>query len=157
VFERHARLYACRRSNGHAVRLATRTDEFEASSDYSNVRLAGRFVAWVSSDTDLSCKAQCPPGYVATRTAIQVFDVRSRRRRTVDASPSGKALVLSRNGGVAWATQASGGGATEVRGSVRAGDDRLLDSGAIEPASLGIEITIVSWIRDGAERFARLR
>jgi hypothetical protein len=157
VFERRARLYACRRSNGRAVRLATRTDELETSSDFSNVRLAGRFVAWVSSDTDLSCKAQCPPGYVATRTAIQVFDVRLRRRRAVAASPSGRALVLSRNGGVAWATQAAAGGTTEVRGSVRAGDDRLFDSGAIDPASLGIEITIVSWVRDGVERFARLR
>ena len=36
-------------------------------------------------------------------------------------------------------------------------DNRLLDSGTIDPASLAIEITIISWTRDGLERFARLR
>ncbi len=34
---------------------------------------------------------------------------------------------------------------------------RVLDTGTIAPSSLRAEISIVSWVRDGVERFARLR
>jgi len=33
----------------------------------------------------------------------------------------------------------------------------VLDSGNIDPRSLVIETTIIGWMRDGVERFARLR
>ena len=33
----------------------------------------------------------------------------------------------------------------------------LIDSGNIDPRSLRIELTIVSWVKDGVEHFARLR
>lgn len=34
---------------------------------------------------------------------------------------------------------------------------RTLDSGAIDPKTLAVELTIVSWTKAGEERFARLR
>ena len=63
---------------------------------------------------------------------------------------------MSSRGGVAWASRSGDTGPVEIRASARAGDDRVLDRGNIDPNSLGIEITILSWTRDGIERFARL-
>jgi hypothetical protein len=150
-------LYACRRSTGKRSRLDRAFDDgYVTSATFTSVRLRGYYVAWVSSSTDVSCKAACPPGYEATSSAVEVFDVRRRRARTVDAAPLGEALVLSSRGGVAWASRSGTTGPVEIRASVRAGDNRLLDSGDIDPASLAIEITIISWTHTGEEHFARL-
>lgn len=71
--------------------------------------------------------------------------------------PLSRALVLSQGGGLAWASRSGETGPVEIRASVREGDNRVLDSGNIDPGSLAVEITIISWKRDGLERFARLR
>ncbi|HEV2724204.1 MAG TPA: hypothetical protein VGV10_06190 [Thermoleophilaceae bacterium] len=151
-------LYACRRSTGRRVLLhAAFDDDYVSSSSYRNVRLAGVFVAWAHTSTDVSCKAQCPPGYNPTTSAISVYDLRRHRVRTMPgAVPLGRALMLSRLGGVAWASAGSAG-SVEIHGSVRPGDDRVIDSGNIDPSSLTIEVTIIAWRRDGVERFPRLR
>ena len=65
--------------------------------------------------------------------------------------------MLSRLGGVAWAVRDAVSGGVEIHASLRTGDDRVIDSGNIDPKSLAIEITIISWMRDGVEQFARLR
>ncbi|MEA2421975.1 MAG: hypothetical protein QOF55_1074 [Thermoleophilaceae bacterium] len=151
-------LNACRRSTGRRVQLAAAFDDgFVTSASFADVRLSGLFVAWSETATDLSCKADCPPGYQPTTRAIGVYDMGHRRSRSVAGYPAMGALVLSRFGGVAWAAQAGSAGPVEIRGSVRSGDDRLLDSGNIDPKTLAIEITIISWTRDGEEHFARLR
>jgi len=152
------KLYACRRSTGKRFLLHVAfDDDYVSSSSYRNVRLAGAFVAWAYTSTDVSCKADCPEGYNPTTSGIRVYDLRQRRSRTVSgAAPLGGALVLSRLGGIAWASTSSSS-SVEIRGSVRPGDDRLIDSGNIDPRSLTIEITIISWRREGVERFARLR
>jgi hypothetical protein len=49
------------------------------------------------------------------------------------------------------------GGLVEIHTSVSGTEDEVVDSGIIDPATLAIEITIISWVRDGAERYARLR
>jgi hypothetical protein len=153
------KLYACRRSTGKRVLLHVAfDDDYVSSSSYRNVRLAGAFVAWAYTSTDVSCKADCPAGYNPTTAGIRVYDLRQRRSRTVSgAAPLGRALVLSRLGGIAWASTGRSGSSADIHGSVRPGDDRLIDSGNIDPRSLTIEITIISWRRDGVERFARLR
>jgi hypothetical protein len=151
-------LSACRRSTGRRVQLARAFDDgFAASATFGDVRLSGKFVAWSSTATDTSCKADCPAGYEPTTRAIDVYDVGRRKGRTVAGYPFNGALVLSRYGAVAWAARESNAGPVDVHASVRAGDDRVLDSGNIDPDSLAIEITIISWTRDGEEHFARLR
>ena len=153
-------LYSCRRSTGRRVRLATAFDENVdpyGAVLFNSVRLRGNYVAWATSVTDASCKASCPPGYQATKESIRLYNVRSRGRRTVDGYPLFRALVLSERGGVAWASRDGDTGPVEIRASARSGDNRMLDSGNIDPGSLAIEVTIISWTRDGLERFARLR
>src|SRR5215210_6728240 len=110
LYERGRNLYGCRRSSGRRVRLATRTDGVDLDSytisAYSNVRLAGRFVAWASSVTDVSCKAACPPGYDGTQSSVEVFDMRRRRGRRVAVEPNGaREVAVSGTGRVAWATR----------------------------------------------------
>jgi len=151
-------MYACRKSTGRRAQLAEASDDgLATSASYQHVRLAGGRIAWVSTATDRSCKADCPPGYEATSSRIAVFDVKARRSRAVVAAPLGGALVLSENGGVAWAARGAGPGLTDIHASPGGTEDTTLDSGGIDPASLAIEITIISWRRDGVERFARLR
>ena len=151
-------LYGCRRSTGKRSKLGRKFNDVETAGTFRDVRLRGNYVAFVSSFTDDSCKAACPPGYQPTTTSIEVFNVRKHRSRTVDASPVGTALVLTDRGGVAWAgAGAEANFGLEIRGSVKSGDNRLFDSGNIDPTSLAIEITIISWTRDGDEHFARLR
>ena len=154
------RLIACRRSTGRRATLFSNAgEELYTSSTFDSVRLRGYYVAWSSSTTDSSCKASCPdPNYNATTSSIRLHNVRTRRSRIVsDESPVSRALVVSNRGGVAWASHSAGMGPVEIRISVRAGDIRVLDRGRIDPRSLSIEIEIISWKRDGVERFARLR
>jgi hypothetical protein len=150
------RLYVCRRSTGRRRLLARRYEDITESASYANVRLAGSYVAWSYSETDIGCKAACPPDYEPTRRGIAVQDSRGGRRRVLPgAVPVGNDLVLGRSGAVAWITDVPSGG-REVRAFDRRGQ-LVLDRGAISARSLRIEITIVSWVRDGVERFARLR
>ena len=157
-------LYACRRFSGRHAQLARAfpllgsddDQEIYSAASFDRVRLRTLYVAWASTFTDASCKAACPPGYDGTSESIKVYNVRRRRERTVTGFPLGKALVLSKFGGVAWASRTSTG-QVEIRGSARSGDNRVFDSGDVDPSSLAIEITIISWTRGGQEQFARLR
>lgn len=152
-------LVGCVRSSGRRRPLGEAYDDgYVESGDYANVRLAGRYVAYSWTATDISCKAACPPDYDPTTEGIVSYDLRRHKARGVTgAIPVGRALVLSRNGGFAWASRTDPTGPVEIHASVRGGEDVVLDSGNIDPTSLAIEITIISWLRDGAERFARLR
>jgi hypothetical protein len=157
--EEGTRLVGCVRSSGRRRLLAEASDDdYVSSADYANVRLAGRHVAWSWTESDISCKAACPPGYDPTFESIVSYDLRHGSTREVAATrPVGRALVLSRSGGFAWAGRTDPTGPVEIHASVRGDEDVVLDSGDIDPASLAIEITIISWLHDGGERFARLR
>jgi hypothetical protein len=159
VYELGSKLYGCRRVTGKRVLLyEAYDDDYVSSASYGQVRLNGRFVAWTWQTYDISCKAACPPGYNPTNSGISVLDLRRRRGRTVTpAEPAGRALVVSRNGALAWLTRDSGGGPVELHVSLRLSEDRVIDSGNIDPGSLRVELTIISWRRDGVERFARLQ
>ena len=69
----------------------------------------------------------------------------------------GDAVVVSINGGLAWAAAGASPGVVDIHVSNEGQEDQIIDSGATDPKSLDIEKTIISWARDGAEHFARLR
>jgi len=146
-------LYGCLRSVGRPVELAEETDDLDSTSTFGDVRLSGRYAAWreTSTSTDDSCRADCPSsGFDGTTESVSVYDLRRRRTvRTVSDGVTDHALVLTRRGGVAWLS------GNDLFAADRSGQ-RLLDTGAIKPRSLRAEISIVSWVRDGVERFARL-
>jgi len=145
------RLYGCLRSVGRPVELSEATDDIDADSSFDDVRLSGRYAAWVETSTDLSCKAACPPFYTGITETVNVYDLRRRRTmRSVPAGVTDHALVLTRHGGAAWFSS------DEVIAADRSGTRRL-DIGVLKARSLRVEISIVSWVRDGVERFARLR
>jgi hypothetical protein len=160
VFQKDGSVLACVRATGKRVLLSEPDDgDFYTEEYFGKVALAGAFVAWTSETLDLSCKAACPPGYDTTAMRrLGVLNLRRRRSRvlTPDATVVG-APALSRTGRVAWASRENDSAPVVIHGSARRRQDRVLDSGAIAPRSLGIELTIVSWVRDGVERFARLR
>jgi hypothetical protein len=124
---------------------------------FGKVALAGRYVAYSSSVTDVSCKADCPPGYDGTTTRVGVVSPGRRRSRTIliGGTVIGTPVVSSL-GRVAWASRASGTAAVSINGSASGSRQVVLDRGAVDPASLRIELSIVSWVRDGLERFARI-
>ncbi len=143
-------LYGCLTINGVKRKLAVSGDEdLYSSSSFDHVRLAAHYVAWSQSSTDVSCKADCPPGYVPTRYTVRRYDLRRRRLRSLPAdAPS--AVAVTQRGGVAWLS------ADRLWAADRDGT-RVLDTGMIAASSLAAEISIVSWVRGGVERFARLR
>jgi len=151
------RLYGCLSANGRKQLLAESSDDdYVTSSGYDDVQLAGRYVAWHSSATDVSCKADCPPGYNPTRDGVDVYDL--RRRRTVRSSVAvgyiSLSLALTQRGALAWLSTGTPG-PQQLNVADRSGL-RVLDTGAIPVGSLSAEISIISWMRDGVERFARL-
>lgn len=142
-------LVGCLTANGKKTVLALKdTGESDVPGAFANVRLAGRYVAFSTQTTDTSCKADCPPDFNPTTYSVRTYDLRrGRRARLVNTGPV-SAVAVTQKGGVAW-----------VQGSqlvaVDAGGQRVLDTGAI--SALSAEISIVSWMRDGVERFARLK
>ena len=139
VYERRTEegtaLVGCVRSSGRR-RLIEEAydDDYVSSADYANVRLAGRHVAWSWTESDISCKAACPPGYDATTEGIASYDLRHGSARIVaGTSPVGRALVLSRSGGFAWASRTDPTGPVEIHASVRGEEDVVLTAATSTP------------------------
>lgn len=65
---------------------------------------------------------------------------------------TGASLVLTQRGGLAWLSPGTPG--PQQLNVADRGGRRVLDSGAIAGTSLRAEISIVSWVRGGVERFA---
>jgi len=154
-------LWGCRRATGRRYRLGEAfDDEVQSSSAYRLVRLRGHMVGFAITAYDISCKGDCPPGYQPERNLIEVHDLRRRRlvRTVPDAAPLD--IAITTRGGVAWTRSRITSLAGDVDVEVLAADSwgrRTLDRGSIDARSLTSELTIVSWLRDGIERFARLR
>ena len=144
------RLIACRRGDGHRMTmLKTHHPIFRAGATWFDLLTLNRhFAAFVVARESAACDA-CPG------IRLRSFDTEAGHRRfeagngTVDVD----ALVVTTKGAVAWAEQDRSAEAIQAYDH----GTRTLDTGAIDPASLGVEFTIVSWTRDGEERFARLR
>ena len=149
------RLFACLRRSQRTKRVISSYDDgIYVSAEYSNVRLAGYFVAWSYERTDVSCKAECPPGYNATHRSIGFYDLRSRGSRDIFGAAEERALVLTSSGALAWAQRASDG-QIEVVARSRSGR-RVLDRGAIPPSSLRLRGSALVWTNAGVERSAPL-
>lgn len=148
------RLYGCLRSNGRQMLLTADYDDgYVLSGSFSHVRVAGRFVAWQFAATDISCKADCPPGYQPTTYALRVRDLRRSKTVPVSGHVASQTLVLTTGGALAWAE----GAAPSV--SVRAFDaagSRTLDQGDIDPASVHRSGQSVEWTSGGQLRSAAL-
>ena len=150
LYKAGPRLYACMRATGRRFVLDSAHDDgYVTSSSWDDPRLGGRYAAWVSTFTDVSCKADCPPSYEATRSSIVVYDL--RRRRIAQAVSGDFAFVLTDRGALAWLVARDG--ATELHTSVPGAGQRTADAGAIEPGSLRAYYSLVLWRRDGEPRW----
>lgn len=147
VFEKGPRLIACTKADRRRDVLArSRDDGYVTSSDYADVVLAGSFVAWSQTTTDVSCKAMCPPGYEPTRTSVTVRDIATDDERSAFVEPIAE-LVLTSTGSAAWIESG------EVRALQDAGVSTL-DAGDV--SALEASRTRVSWLNAGELRFATL-
>jgi len=155
--ETDAILYGCLKATNKLVKLdEAYDDQVESSYAYQHVRLRGRFVAWSYSGYDVSCKADCPPGYDPTHVGVSVRGLGRRSTRSIgvdaDAIPR---VVVSRRGAVAWSQRS--GDEIDVAARDRKGL-RTLDSGGTEiaPRSLRIRRNTLSWKHGTERRTARL-
>ena len=74
------RLYGCLYSANRRVWLDTSSDdEYVTSEEFLDVKLDGRLVTWRHVSTDISCKADCPPGYDGTTERSLRADLRTRK------------------------------------------------------------------------------
>src|SRR5215213_3750218 len=79
------RLYGCLYKVNRRVWLDTSSDDdYVTSEEFTDVKLDGRFVTWRHVSTDISCKADCPPGYDGTSETTRRADLRTRRISTVE-------------------------------------------------------------------------
>ena len=162
VFEKAAgaertRLYGCLKRRGKSIRLAEAYDDgYVTSTSYQEVRLAGRFVAWEDTSTDISCKADCPPGYNPDTTSIEVYDLARRQRRSFSGTVLNESLVLTRRGSVAWLQRTSPATAVEVH-IAEGSTTRVLDRGNVDPDSLRVNGGTLFWMKDGAQQSSPIR
>ena len=137
-------LWGCLWSRNKPVELDTDTgDDYVTIDGYSYVTLRGRHVAWIHSSGDISCKADCPPGYGQTTEYVHVFDLKRRRGESTLSHPVYDGLRLNTFGAVAWLTR-EGQDVLAVNAWKRAETHRVLDQGAIRRFRLrGTEL---SWL-----------
>lgn len=149
-------LYGCLLStNRHSKLDEAYDDGYVSSYGYSRVRLAGRFVAWVFTETDVSCKAACPPGYDPTTTEVDVFDLRARSGNALGAEPAGSTLRVNSGGAAAW-LQRLGGGQRDLH-AWDADGHRVVDTGPIPTASYSLVGPKLSWANGDLARSITLR
>lgn len=163
-----ARLYGCLRRRGKPVLLKRARGEDDVydsfSVTYSHVRLAGRFVAWHRTEAFEhipACKADCPPGVVASfglDRSIRVLDLVRRLRRVapvVGSPPAGNVLRLNRFGQALWGEWLDGNQVELV--ALDASGRRPLGAGAIHPEDIRLDGRTAHWVQDRRARSRRLR
>jgi hypothetical protein len=128
-------LFACMRRSGRKLAL---------DDSYSNPRLSGRWVAW---------ERKGRPG----RRRIAVEDLRSRDVREVDGHVAARSLRLTARGTIVWAQRQESGPETPLFSNDVVSGGRLLDGGAVDPASVKLEGRHVRWISGGEARSAVVR
>jgi hypothetical protein len=145
-----SRLFGCLRSVGKAIRLDEASDDgYVSSSAYDHVRLAGRFVAWSTSYYDISCKADCPPGYDPSTDWVNVYNLRNNQTRSIALESPPTAVAVARFGAIAW-TEGTG---DQVELSVRdRAGTRQVAQGAIDTTSIAIAGGTLIWRQDGRRR-----
>ena len=148
-------LIGCLRSNNKRQLLAHGYDDgYVTSGGYDRVKVAGHFVAFEFTAYDISCKADCPPGYDPTTVNLYIRDLRKRKTTRVDGevAPKGR-LVLTTGGAIAWSQNTQ----TDVEiDAFDAAGRRQLDHGAIPPGSLSLSGNTASWTNAGQQKSATL-
>jgi hypothetical protein len=148
------RLTGCLRATGRKLLVVREYDDgFVESGVFRDVRLAGRFVAVVFDATDVSCKAACPPDYEPTQTSVVISNIRTRRDRATLTHEQAGSLRLSSAGVAAWLAPIEGG--LELHGYDGEGQ-RVLDTGAVDPASVKLAGLKLTWANAGAPKSAAL-
>jgi hypothetical protein len=138
-------LFGCLYSNDKRVELESAyDDQYVSSYGYDRVRLAGRFVAWRYTSTDVSCKADCPPGYEPTTYAVKVFDLKARKGKAVASNPAGQTLKLNSGGAAAWLVRL-GNSQREVH-AWDSTSHRVLDSGPISSKTFALDGPNLTWV-----------
>jgi hypothetical protein len=103
------RLYGCVIRTGKRFRLDTSSDDgLATSTSFSQVKLAGRYVAWEHVDNDYSCRAACPPDYDGTSETIALADLKARTRKGYAGNARDGSLTVNARGTVAWIDEATG-------------------------------------------------
>jgi hypothetical protein len=154
-----SRLYGCYRKTARTARLAESSgdDLGLLTVEFDQVRVNGRFVAWQEKATDISCKADCPPGYEPDTYAISRADLKTRRSLSwPDAHAENDSLVLSKAGNTAWIQAGDVNGVFAVRVGDKTGSNAI-DSGNIDPTSLALTGTTLTWVNAGEAKNATLR
>jgi hypothetical protein len=150
-----ANLVGCLRSDNKRQQLAHGYDDgLVTSGKFGHVTVAGHFVAWEFTAYDISCKADCPPGYNPYSIDLSIRDLRTRKTTHVngDVAPKGK-LVLTKGGSIAWTQDTQ----TDVEvDAFDAAGRRQLDHGQIPPGSLTLKGKIASWTNAGTPHSATL-
>jgi hypothetical protein len=134
------RLFGCMYSNGKRVLLDEGSDDGLVTSEaFRRVVLNGRFVAWEHESVDLSCKAECPPGYETLSYTIHSRDLRSRKTRTFSGKVAQDSLDVGKLGTPVWVQ--SVGDLEEVHAG-----DSVLDTGNI--IGLRLSGTTLEWLNE---------
>ena len=145
-------LYGCRLSNGRRTRIFTGMDDgISSSSAVTKVIVNGRFIGMQIEDYDISCKADCPPGYNPYTYTLARFDVLKRKAYSVTGQAADGAFVVSgRFGWIAWVQSA--GLAFEVHVN-----KTTIDTGAIDSSTFKLTGATLSWTNGGVAKTASLK
>lgn len=156
LYESGSSLLGCMWSRDERVDLDTEyDDDYTLSEGYLAPRLGGRFAAWTHWTEDISCKADCPPGYTGTTYSVVRVDLKSEREKSVAGLPAGSTLRVNRRGAVTW-LERLGGGRREVHAWDRDGH-RVLDTGPIKTASYSLRGNTLRWTNGDAAHLVTLR
>ena len=149
-------MIGCMWSRNERVDLDTAfDDDYVLSEGFLSPRLGGRFVAWTHFTEDISCKADCPPGYGIPTYRLERADLATGHTDSVPALPAGSTLRINKRGAIAWLERV-GAGLREVHAWDAAGH-RVLDTGLIPVASWTLKASTLSWTNDGTPHSVTLR
>ena len=154
VYERGASLYGCAWSKNVEEVLDTASDDDYTSITYGNVILRGRYVAWIQSNEDYSCKADCPAGYDAITEYVNVFDLAKGDGDSTAADPAFDSLRLNSRGSTAW-LEIAGSDTQNVFAWDLGREDKLLDAGPIRRFRL--RGRTLSWLNGDVQHSVTLR
>ena len=155
IYERGQSLYACAWSRNEEILLDTESDDDYTEVTYGDVILRGRFVAWVQSNRDYSCKADCPAGYDAITEYVNVVDVIRNVGEKTAAAPAADSLRLNIRGAAAWLETADSGNSGVLAWEFGRDHARLLDTGPI--SRFRLRGRTLSWLNGETPKSATLR
>jgi hypothetical protein len=147
------RVFACRYARGRAWSLGD-TYEDPGGNDslfLEPVRPSGRYLAYVKTFTyrDRPAGAELFVRDLQTGRRLHHYE---RSDYTI-----GNGVAMDRQGSIAWVGKVARSG-YEVRRADRLGENTRLDAGPdIDPESLGLKRSVVSWRNAGVSRAAPLR